>query len=367
MTDDTPTVLPTRPSDAAVEPLPDAAATPHASHAPAAAPEAVQEAPLASVHASPRPPTEVSSAPNTTPLLGALAVLALIVVIGDVLTWRNTSSLSAQLAQSQSQVAALEGRIGALESRPQPQPPPDLRPLQQRLTALEQKPPPQAQLDSAGQQQIAALSGRIDGIAARQDQLGTREQQDTDKAASQIAALGTQVAALATQVTAANKTGGEINQLADRQTRAARLQSAAVALAAGRPLGDIPGAPPALARFASKPPPTEASLRLSFDAAAQDAKRAGQPSPATTPFLQRIWDRAQASVTIRQGDRIVVGDPLAGIIETARRHLDAGDVAGAVSALDGLAGPAAAAMAPWRADAQSLLDARSALMSAAHG
>jgi hypothetical protein len=362
MTDDTPTVIPTHPGDAAVEAAPEAAATPHADPAP----EPVAEAPLASVHTSPRPPSEASSPANTTPLLGALAVLALIVVVGDILAWRNTSSLSAQLAQSQSQLAALGDRIGALEARPQPQPP-DLRPLQQRLTALEQKPPPQAQLDSAGQQQIAALAGRIDGIAARQDQLGTREQQDTDKTASQLAALGTQVAALATQVTAANRTGSEISELADRQTKAARLQSAAVALAAGRPLGDIAGAPPALARFATKPPPTEASLRLSFDAAAQDARRAGQPSPATTPFLQRVWDRAQASVTIRQGDRIVVGDSLSGIIETARRHLDAGDVAGAVSALDGLAGPAAAAMAPWRADAQALLDARAALMSAAHG
>ncbi len=38
-----------------------------------------------------------------------------------------------------------------------------------------------------------------------------------------------------------------------------------------------------------------------------------------------------------------------------------------MAALDGLAGPAAAAMAPWRAQAQSLLDARAALITAAHG
>ena len=47
--------------------------------------------------------------------------------------------------------------------------------------------------------------------------------------------------------------------------------------------------------------------------------------------------------------------------------LDAGDLPGAVTTLDGLTGAAAAAMAPWRAQAQSLLDARSALITAANG
>ncbi len=166
---------------------------------------------------------------------------------------------------------------------------------------------------------------------------------------------------------AVTKAGSAIATLADREARTARLQMANVALQSGKPLGDIPGAPPALAQFATKPPPTEAALRLSFDAAANSAHEAGQPAKETTPFLTRLWDRAQSGVTVREGDRIIVGDAVSGVLEHARHLLDAGDLPGAVAALDGLAGPAAAAMAPWRAQAQSLLDARAALITAANG
>ena len=50
---------------------------------------------------------------------------------------------------------------------------------------------------------------------------------------------------------------------------------------------------------------------------------------------------------MRQGDRVLLGDPIAGVLAGAREKLDAGDLAGAVKALDGLAGPAGAAMKPW--------------------
>jgi hypothetical protein len=62
-----------------------------------------------------------------------------------------------------------------------------------------------------------------------------------------------------------------------------------------------------------------------------------------------------------------VGAPAAVVLGTARDRLEAGDLAGAVAALDGLDGPAAQAMAPWRAHAQSLLDARAALAAMARG
>ena len=321
------------------------------------------------------------------PLLAAVGVLALIVLVGGYLLWRNGSgsadqvaqlqnqlgAAQAQLATAQGQLGALQGRLEKVEARPLPAPPPpptDLRPLEQRLTALEQKPAPVAQLDNAGQEQIAAVSSRIDGVAARQNQLGTTEQADTGKLAAaeqaDVAKLTEQIGGLAGQMAAVTKAGSAIATLADRQARTARLQMASVALQSGKPLGDIPGAPPALAQFATKPPPTEASLRLSFDAAADAAHEAGQPAKQDTPFFTRMWDRAQGGITVRQGDHIVVGDAVAGVLAQARHLLEAGDLPGAVTALDGLAGPAAAAMAPWRAQAQSLLDARSALITAAN-
>ena len=340
-----------------------------------------EPAPVHTATASPA----VAAKPATGPLLAAIVVLALIVVVGGYLLWRNSSGSAEQVAALQDQLGALQSRLEKVEARPIPAPPPpapDLRPIEQRLTALEQKPPPRAVLDNAGQEEIAAVSSRIDGVAARQNQLGTTEQTDAVKlgAAEQndVAKLGSAeqadvgklndaVAALTTRMDILTKAGSAIATLADRQALTARLQMANVALQSGKPLGPIPNAPPALAQFATKPPPTEASLRLSFDAAASAAHEAGQPPKDATPFLQRVWDRAQSGFTIREGDKIIVGDAVAGVLERSRHLLEAGDLPGAVSALDGLSGPAAAAMAPWRAQAQSLLDARAALISAANG
>jgi hypothetical protein len=127
----------------------------------------------------------------------------------------------------------------------------------------------------------------------------------------------------------------------------------------------LPNAPPALAKFASTKPPTEAELRLSFPAAAQAAQKASQPNTEGKPFLDRIWTRAQDLVTVRDGDRVIVGDPAAGVIARARQALNAGDLQGAVAALDALTGDATQEMAEWKAKAQSLLDARAALANLA--
>ncbi len=251
---------------------------------------------------------------------------------------------------------------------------------------------------------VASLAGRVDSVDARQTLLGTQEQTDFGKAqqqlkdglaalaakqAADVAALSAQEAADIAKVTSheasdagkftdtidamnarldtAAKAAGEIGAINTRQARLAELQAAAGALAGGRPLGAIPGAPPALARFATQAPPTEAELRLSFDQAAAAARKAGQPYADNQPFASRVWDRLQSGLVVREGDRVIVGDAVSGVLEHSRRQLDAGDLPGAVSALDGLSGPAAQAMAPWRAQAQSLLDARAALIAAAHG
>ena len=70
-------------------------------------------------------------------------------------------------------------------------------------------------------------------------------------------------------------------------------------------------------------------------------------------------------MTVRQGDRVILGDPAAAPLATAAARLHAGDLAGAVAALGALEGPAAAAMAPWRDQAQAVLAARAALDAAA--
>jgi len=291
-------------------------------------------------------------------VLSLLLVLALAGYVG----W--TALHPPQPAVDPARVDALEQQANAMstqlrqvQQRPIPAPP-DLKPIEQRLAALEQR--ANSPAEDASRSDLVALAGRVDQVAGRQDALGTREQTD-------VAAISTQLDTLDTKLGADAKLAGQIGSLADRQARATRIQAASSALNAGQPLGDVPGAPPALQRFARAAPPTEASLRLSFDEAAQAAQLASQPAVDSKPFLDRVWARAQQSVTVRQGDRVLLGDPIAGVLEHAKQALDAGDLAGAVAALDQLAGPAAAAMAEWKANAQALLDARGALLTLARG
>jgi hypothetical protein len=66
-------------------------------------------------------------------------------------------------------------------------------------------------------------------------------------------------------------------------------------------------------------------------------------------------------VTVKQGDKVLVGSPAAEVLGTTQARLDAGDLAGAVHELDRLDPAAAQAMAEWRGQAQALLEARAAL------
>lgn len=215
---------------------------------------------------------------------------------------------------------------------------PDIAPLTQRLTALDQRPT----FDPA---KMADLASKLQQSQDAETKLGAR----LDTAEKQASAQTEQLKALTqkAQITA-------------------RLQGMGAALAAGQKLGDIPGAPPALARFANEAPPTEASLRESFERYADAAQKASQPAiTANQDFGARLWTRAQKAVTVRQGDRVLVGDPIAGVIAHAHDKLENGDLAGSVEALKGLAGPAATAMQPWTEKAQSLVAARLAIASLA--
>lgn len=245
----------------------------------------------------------------------------------------------------------LEAKVAALEARPQPAPT-NLKPLEDRVAALEARPQPPP---AASPADLAALSGRLDQVASKQDALAGRLGTET-------AAVGARLDKVEARLAAAEQAASEVAGLSGTAKRLGRLQAASAALDEGQPLGAIPGAPPALARFANQPPPTLGALRLGFPAAADAAHEASQPAiTENQPFLDRLWTRAQQAVTVREGTRVVLGDPIAGVLAKARQRLDAGDLAGAVQALDGLAGPAAAAMKPWRDQAQALLDARAAL------
>ena len=228
-------------------------------------------------------------------------------------------------------------------------------------------------LDTIEGQQAAAAKQQASDLQAVTTRLDAMEGQQATTAkqqASNLQGITTRLDAVEGRLAAVEKQGGgiagQISGITERAQRITRVQAATAALEAGQRLGDIPSAPPALAQFAHDAPPTEAGLRLSFNKAAEAAQRASQPAIMDSqPFTSRLWTRAQQAVTVRQGDHVLLGDPVSGVLDHARQALDAGDLSGAVNVLNGLAGPAAAAMADWVGQARALLEARAALASMA--
>lgn len=318
------------------------------------APAEIVEPPI-----EPAPPPPPPAAPqrrrDVVPWLYGFGFVVLAAVM--VFLWQNPSSppggADADAVQALTrQVQALEARVARLEQRPAPTAGGDTAALSARIDALEKRPPVQA-----ADPQVAA---RMDALAGRLDALASRTQSGDADLTHRIEADASRLAAL-------EKSASQASGLADRAARLARVQSAETALAAGQPLGEVPGAPSAVARFATAKPPTEASLRLAYPAAERAAMAASRPDTDGKPFLDRVLARAQDLVTIRQGDHVIVGDEAAGVLARARTSLTAGDLPGAVAAVAALKGPAADAMADWLAQAQALLAARAALADmAAH-
>jgi hypothetical protein len=277
----------------------------------------------------------------------------------------------AQIAAIDQALAAIRQRLDRLEQRPEAAPV-DLAPIEARIARLEQRPvPPAVDLEPL-QQRLAKLEQRLAELPAAAEpappvdlkpllaRLAALEQKASAPAADP--ALASRVDQLATDAKSAEQRAAAAQVTAER---AARLEQAAAALRDGKPLGVLPDAPPALARFATEAPPTEAQLRLEFPAAAANALAASQPSTAGLSFGQRVMRRVESLVTVREGNQVVLGTPASTTLATSRQRLEAGDLPGAVAALDGLDPTAAAAMAGWRERAKSLLDARAALAAAA--
>jgi hypothetical protein len=325
-----------------------------------------------------QPPPQQVAKPGRLPWFSAAGFLILAAAIFWV--WQHPISQPPAPTQPDTQVqqlAALDARVARLEQRPVPQAT-DLGPLTARMAALEQRPPATPAPPSSGQApdlapleaRIAALeakqpsdnrlAGKIGALSAHTDALEATERGVQSDLSRRLDADGARLATL-------ERTMGQTSEMADRTTRTARIQAAHLALDAGEKLGDIPGAPQALARFANTAPPTEAGLRLAFPRAAHEALAAAQPTTDGRPLLARVWAEAQDLVIIRRGDRVLVGDPTAGVLEHVRVALDAGDLAGAVAAVASLDGAAVQAMADWLAKARALLEARAALLDwAAH-
>ncbi len=300
--------------------------------------------------AAPPPATDTPPEPRRASLVPLLVLLDLVLValaVGYV--WRFPPTVT------EARLAALEERVTALAARPSPPSSPPSSPSS----------PPSAEI-AALATRLQGDESRLDALAKQQAALAAAENQPAPPAAPpapDITALLARLHEDEARLDALTESSGAMSRqvagVVDRTTRLARLQAAGDALAAGRPLGDLPGAPPALARFAATPPPTLATLRAAFPAAAAAARAAAAP-PSLVP-TSRLMDWIGAVMTIRRGDQVLVGDTLATRLAAARAALAGDDLAGALAALAPIEGAPAAALASWQSEAANLLAARRAL------
>ena len=280
-------------------------------------------------------------------------------------TGSNASQPAGDLGSLQARLDALEARTKVPPGSPGSQPPqsqnggggpthrpaaPDLTPLYARIDALEQT----VAERTVDPSKVAALTARVQQLSTQDDTTELRGK--LDQVEHQLSGLSASEAKLSAG--------------SDQTARVARLDAAEIALASGHPLGPIPGAPPALARFETSAPPTQAALRLAFPAAASAALKVSQPDTGGKSFLDGVIARLQDSrlITVQKGDRVLVGDAAAVTLAHAQELLEAGDLAGAAREVATLTGPPAEKMAPWLTDANALVAAREALASLAeHG
>jgi hypothetical protein len=306
----------------------------------------------------------------------------------------DVAALKTQLAaldsRESSDVATLHAAIAALPTPASAPPAQNPTPPAPPAPVVAQAAPAQVAADAALAQRVASLSDRLDQIEAaeaaqaqktqsmpsaadlssvtsRVDTVAQRESRDSNAIRQDLSLVQQQLATLSDQAQALTKTSAALPELTAQADRLRQIVRAQDALRAGLPLGAIAKAPEALVRYEETAPPTEASLRLSFADAARAAVKAGEPTPDQGQFWHRVWLRVQNLVMVRQGDRVILGDPTSAILAHAQTVLDAGDLSGALTVLGGLTGPAAAAMAHWETQVRALLQAREALSQMAAG
>ncbi len=252
---------------------------------------------------------------------------------------------------------------------------PDLTPLLERLDSLEAHAKEAPTPPTAPAQNLGPLVGRLDAL----EKIMTGHEVDPGK----IDALTARVEALSArdpaaelrgrlegmerQMTGLSSSGAKLADGTAKAMRLARLEAAAISLSAGRALGPIPDAPPALAKFTNVAPPTEARLRLAFPAAAEAARQVSLSDTEGKDFFDRVLARLQdvRLITVREGDHVVIGNSASATLAHAKMLLEVGDLGGAVKTVATLTGPPAEKMAGWLADAASLVAAREALVSLA--
>jgi len=272
---------------------------------------------------------------------------------------------TASVATLQTQVAVLSDQVQALQA--------DLQKADARLASLETAPAPQS---DAGQ--IAALELRLAALESKPMPAGT-DSAALDQLRAEVAAIKTNGAAVMSaqvqadldakvQATEAKLTAIEQSaqaQAAATLTRAALGQIAA-ALDSGAPypsaIASLAGADIAvvLTDNATAGLPSLQALQASFPDSARTALEAALRANMGESWSERVGNFLRTQVGVRSLTPRDGPDPDA-ILSRAEAALTAGDVAQALAEIATLPPPAQDALSAWRVRAQLRLDAQAAL------
>lgn len=250
------------------------------------------------------------------------------------------ATLKAQAAQNAAILQQLTQRIAALETRPAPQPS-DLGPIEQRIAALEGRPTPRSPDLGPIEQQLGALGKTTDDLRQSVAALekAAQAQPATDPKNTALALVLLQIREA---VDLGRPFGAEYQALLAIAGDRRELTAAAAPLAA-----------PAENGVASRAVLTGRLRQLAPQIATAEA-------PAPTGWTAQIAARLRGLVTIR---RVAGSDqsPAEAAVGDAQHKLAAGDLTGAVAALDRLDGAHRAAAEPWLKMAKDRLAVEAAL------
>ena len=268
---------------------------------------------------------------------------------------QRTAAEAASLQQLERRIAALENKPAALSN--------DVAELRQQVKALETRPTPAATDIDKLQQQVKALEAKPPAAPP-----------DLGELRAQLQQLATANADLKQHLAALEKTE-QAQGAADPAEAGLLLTLLQIreALDIGRPFAteyealaafakaqrDIASAAAPLAEPAKSGVATRAVLIERLRALSGEIATA-RPKPADDDWGARAWAQLRGLVTIRRIEGAAQSAPEAAV-SAAAHALAAGDLAGAIAALDRLTGPAAETAQPWLLMARQRLAAEEGL------
>ncbi|RDD63396.1 uroporphyrinogen-III synthase [Ferruginivarius sediminum] len=309
------------------------------------------------------------------------------VVQPDTARLQGIEDLSAQVANLEERLGAVEAQDGAVGQQPIEELDERVAGLNSRLSQAAQRMETQGERLEQASARMETAAGRIDQLAARVEGLGSRLDEVAKTAATtetvgqlrqridELEAGMADLAALKDRVesqrdikdvaraVAAQKV---MEALAVAELRDALRFSAPFAqeLKAARKVlpadSEVVSALDALAGYAERGIPTRDELRQRFEPAAAQAVAAAA-GESQDGWVGGVLRRLNDVVTVRPVGEDVEGGSPGAVLARAETRLDTGDLRAAVETVEGLGGQPAKAMQPWLEQARARLGAEQAL------